>query len=205
MATSLSFGRRMSVTLVTLVTGLTGIVPAASAQSEPIPYFRRLNTDTTQPLPANDPELGNEMKIGACLEADRNEAFAGDEVTYTLCIKNLYRGVMPEFRMAFFYDPNLMTIVESSGATFHGNNIAWRILPMQRGEVRKIRVRVRLPKNLRSGARLETYGSLVWDGNIQPACAKHVLTIISRPPVTGAGDNTSSVENVNQFLKPIKR
>lgn len=141
--------------------------------------------------------------MGVSLSAERNEANPGDDVRYWIKIKNLYDRQMPEWRIAFFFDRNQMQILETGGGRIEGDHITFAVPPMSSGEERTLSVRVHLYRNLRAGAVLRTYASMIWDGTIQPACAKHDLRIIERPPVTGAGDGVSPVENLQAFLRPI--
>ncbi len=193
---------------------------ADSSSSSIFPYFRRgtgavLNpqpnpssgnpayqgntvsgwASSTQQVAAVDP-LANfavTPEIGMDVRPDRDEAFAGDTVVYCLCVKNMYRQPLGNFDVAFFYDPNLMIIEDSGGGRIEGNHIRFTVPTLQPGEKWTRHITVRLPKNLRGGAVLRTYGSLVENGVIAPACSKHDLTIV-QPPHTGA--DVGLIENL---------
>lgn len=191
------------------------------ASSAAFPYFRRgtgaivepqvkptpVNTvsgwaSATAPAPAAVVynEYSTHPKVGMALEPDRDEAFPGDEVVYCICVQNMYQETLGKFDVAFFYDPNLMTIVDAAGGRMEGNHIRFTVPPLKSGEKFTRHIRVRLPKNLRAGAVLRTYASLVWDGTIDKACAKHDLTII-HPPKTGF--DLASLSTAEATLRPI--
>lgn len=208
-----------AIGLLTLLSSIASI-QTVSAQEPLEPYFRRFDgNDMIALVNAQGPSAGaaitvpesrvpfeqltDHLKIGACIDADRAEAFPGDDVRYVLCIKSLYRGVLPQFKMAFFFDPNQMKIIDAGGATFHGNNVAWTITPLQPGEVRKLTVKVHTFRNVKPGTKLRTYASMVWDGALEPACTKHDLLMIAKAPVTGAGDAMAPIEDLQQFIRPV--
>ncbi len=141
-------------------------------------------------------------KVGVSLESDRSEANPGDDVRYWIKVRNLYTGDMPQWKIAFFFDRHQMQIIDASSARGEGDHLTFIVPPMRSNEEVTFTVRVRL-KNLKPGTVVRTYGSMIWDGQISPACSKNDLVIIARPPVTGIGDYTAPVEDLAAFLRPV--
>ena len=167
------------------------MIPGASAQ-EPYPFFHRA-----------DAVLGSEPKVGVDLEPDRSEASAGDDFRYWIKMKSLYTGELPPWKIAFFFDATQMQILSLDGGRLEDDHVIWNVPTLQAGEERTYSVRVHLFKKLQPGEIVRTYASMIWDGQISPACDKHELTVIGKPPVTGPGDYTAPVEDLTQFLRPV--
>ena len=211
--------------IVALLIGLLLTMPAAHAQDDPYPYFRRTGSGTTAASSqAGTPALGSLSSpsssvsshavtttsavsstptVGLSLESDRSEANPGDEVLYWIKARNLYVRDLPSWKVAFFFDHNQMQIVDASNARGDGDHLTFIVPSMRPNEDVTFSVRVRLLRNLKPGTVVRTYGSMIWDGSIGAACSKNDLVIIARPPVTGIGDNTGPVENLQAYLRPI--
>ena len=176
-------------------------IPAAFAQ-EPYPYFRRSDEEVSVSSSIAS-SISSQPKVGVHLTADRSEANPGDDVRYWIKVVNLYDRDLPSWKIAFFFDPNQMQILESSGGWLEGDHLVFNVGASRSGLEQSFSVRVHLYRKLLPGETLRTYASMIWDGSISPACSKHDLHIIERPPVTGAGDATSAVENLGAYLRPI--
>ena len=171
---------------VALAVILLSVVPVASA------YDGRVESS----------QLSSTPKVGISLESDRGEANPGDEVRYWIRVTNLYNRQLGSWKVAFFFPRADVSIIDAGGATGAGDHLVWTVSSMVPGAAETYTVRVRLSGRLRAGASIRTYGSMIWDGQISPACSKNDLLIISRPPVTGA-DSTSPVEDLQAFLRPV--
>ena len=170
------------------------------SSSAPYPYFRR--TDPA-PVSSSVSSIADTPKVGLSVDSDRSEANPGDEVRYWIKARNLYRGDMPQWRVAFFFDQNQMQILETGGGRLEGDHVTFDVPSTRSNEERTFSVRVRLYRNLQPGENIRTYGSMIWDGRISPACSKNDLRIIAHVPVTGAGDGTSPIEDLGAFLRPV--
>ena len=212
--------------IVALLIGLLLTMPAAHAQNDyynsPYPYFRRTGSGTTssssrssssvssvssvtsqiRPIPTVS-SVSSTPTVGLSLESDRSEANPGDEVLYWIKARNLYVRDLPSWKVAFFFDHNQMQIIDASNARGDGDHLTFIVPSMRPNEDVTFSVRVRLLRNLKPGTVIRTYGSMIWDGSIGAACSKNDLVIIARPPVTGIGDNTGPVENLQAFIRPI--
>lgn len=181
---------------------LSAAVPAVSAQ-EPYTYFRR---DEESPIEMSEEiaaAISDVARVGVHLTADRSEANPGDDVRYWIKVVNLYNRDLPKWEIAFYFDASRMQILESSGGKVDGDHVNFTVPAARSGEVSGFNLRVRLYNKLAPGEIIRTYASMIWDGTIGPACSKHELRIMGRPPVTGAGDATGDVENLRAFLRPI--
>ncbi|NOS66910.1 MAG: hypothetical protein HOO67_00870 [Candidatus Peribacteraceae bacterium] len=147
--------------------------------------------------------ISGQPRVGVTLTADRGEANPGDDVRYWIKTVNLYDHDMPAWKIAFFFDPNQMQILESSGGRLEGNHVTFNVGTSRSGQQQDFSVRVHLFRKLGDGDVARTYASMIWDGSIQPACAKHDLRMMSRPPVTGPGNGTDPVENLAAYLRPV--
>lgn len=176
-------------------------IPAASAQ-EPYPYFRRTDGVTTTNASVAS-SISSEPRVGVHLTADRSEANPGDDVRYWIKTVNLYNRDLPGWKIAFFFDPNQMQILESSGGRLEGDHVTFNVGAARSGQEQSFSVRVHLYRKLGEGEVARTYASMIWDGTIQPACSKHDLRMLSHAPVTGAGDGTRPVEDLRRFLRPM--
>lgn len=182
----------------------SAVIPGASAQ-EPYPYFRRTSGDGMNTVSVSSSiasSISSEPRVGVHLTADRSEANPGDDVRYWIKTVNLYNRDLPTWKIAFFFDPNQMQILESSGGRLEGDHVTFTVGASRSGQEQSFSVRVHLYKKLREGEVARTYASMIWDGAIQPVCSKHDLRMMSRPPVTGPGDGTDPVENLSAFLRP---
>ena len=196
---------------IALLFSSISVAPFAHADSMPYPYFRRTDltystptiTSTTVTSTSSVAAVSGVPKVGVHLEADRNEANPGDSVRYWIRITNLYNRDLPSWGIAFFFDPNRMQITDTGGGRIEGDHVTFGVPTMFSGQEISYSVGVHLYNNVQPGDVITTYGSMIWDGSIQPACSKHLLSIISRPPVTGVGDATSPVEDLQQFLTPV--
>lgn len=181
---------------------LSVAVPAVAAQ-EPYPYFRR---DEESPIEMSEEiaaAISDVAHVGVHLTADRSEANPGDDVRYWIKVVNLFNRDLPKWEIAFYFDASKMQILESSGGRVDGDHVNFTVPAARSGEVSGFNLRVRLYNKLAPGEIIRTYSSMIWDGTISPACSKHELRIIGRPPVTGAGDATGDVENLRAFLRPM--
>lgn len=127
----------------------------------------------------------------------------GDDVFYRIAITNLFNQSLPPWKLAFFFDGTQLQVINAGGGRIEGGHILFNSPAMGSGQKMELMVRMHVYRKLRAGDTARTYASMVWDGSIQPACAKHDLRVIERPPVTGAGDGTSTVENLGAFLRPV--
>ena len=177
----------ISASLITIAI-LMGSVPMASAETM---------SDAVRAAISGQP------KVGVKLDADRSEANPGDDVRYWIKVVNLYDQDLPAWKIAFFFDADQVQILESSGGRLEGDHITFNVPASRSGDVSSYSVRVHLYRKLAPGEVIRTYASMIWDGEITPACSKHELRMIERPPVTGAGDNTASVEDLGAFLRPV--
>jgi plastocyanin len=182
-----------------LTAGFSLLLAAASVHAQTY----GTSTTSSSSSVSSVPFVPSVPSIGVTLEPDRHEALPGDEVRYWITVHNMYGHELPAWKMAFFFDRPSMTILDAGGGMGEGDHIIFAVPAMWSGEQRTYSVRVRLIKNLRAGTRLRTYASMIWDGTMQPACAKNDLLIIARAPVTGAGDNTGPVEDLQAFLRPV--
>ncbi len=173
---------------LTVLAILMGSVPVASAETM---------SDAVRAAISGQP------KVGVKLDADRSEANPGDDVRYWIKVVNLYDRELPQWKIAFFFDPNQVQILESSGGRLEGDHITFNVPASRSGDVSSYSVRVHLYRKLAPGEVIRTYASMIWDGEITPACSKHELRMIENRPLTGAGDNTSTVENLGAFLRPM--
>lgn len=189
---------------------LTGLFPSAAfAQTEPYPLFRRADVHEEVheigTLSSAQAELSSTPKVGIRLEPDRDDAKPGQELRYWIRVTNLYNKDLGSWDVAFFFDRSKMAILDAGGARGGGDHLRWSVPAMGPAETRTYSVRVQVRGSVRPGESVRTYASMIWDGQISPACSKHDLRIVGRPPVTGAGDNTRELEDVNQFLRPINK
>lgn len=187
--------------LLIAIAVLSGSLPVASAQ-EPYPYFRRTSDSAVTMSATVAAAISSEPKVGVHLTADRSEANPGDEVRYWIKVVNLHNRDLPSWTIAFFFDPNQMKILESSGGRWEGDRIDFTVPASRSGQEQSYSVRVHLYRKLAPGEIARTYASMIWDGTISPACSKHELRMIERPPVTGAGDATEAVEDLGAYLRP---
>ena len=186
--------------ILALLTDAFLMMPLAHAQ-EPYPYFRRADGQAVSSSVAS--AISSQPKVGVHLTADRSEANPGDDVRYWIKVVNLYNRDLPSWKIAFFFDPNQMQILESSGGRLEGDHVTFFVGASASGLEQSFSVRVRLYRRLAPGAIARTYASMIWDGTISPACTKHDLRIIERPPVTGIGDGTRPVEDLWRFVRPM--
>ncbi len=187
--------------LLIVMAVLSVSVPMASAQ-EPYPYFRRTGDIPVTVSSTVAEAISSEPKVGVHLTADRSEANPGDDVRYWIKVVNLYNRDLPNWKIAFFFDPNQMQIRESSGGRLEGDHVTFNVSASRSGQEQSFSVRIHLYRKLAPGEVARTYASMIWDGTISPACSKHELRIIERPPVTGAGDGVDPVEDLRAFLRP---
>lgn len=140
--------------------------------------------------------------IGVSLHADRREANPGDEIAYWIRIRNLSGRDLPPWRIAFFLDPR-MQVSSVGGGRLEGDHVTFAVPAMGGGGELTYGVRVLLHPDLAAGEVLRTYASMIWDGQLSPACAKHDLRIAGGQPITGAGEGANEVEDVRAFLTPV--
>jgi hypothetical protein len=187
---------------------LVGVLPTVTfAQSEPYPLFRRddaqMDVHEMGTLSSAQAQLSSSPKVGIRLEPDRDQAHPGQELRYWIRVTSLYDKQLQSWDVAFFFDRNKMAIIDAGGARGGGDHLRWTVPSLAPGETRSYSIRVQIRNGVKSGDVIRTYASMVWDGQIYPACSKHDLLIVGRPPVTGAGDNTRPLEDTTQFLKPM--
>lgn len=188
--------------LLIFIAMLAASAPTVSAE-EPYPYFRRTADSQASLSSSIMSSISDVARAGVHLTADRSEASPGDDVRYWIKTVNLYSRDLPQWKIAFFFDPNQMQILESGGGRMEGDSITFTVPAARSGEQSGFNIRVRIYRTLAHGEVVRTYASMIWDGTIGPACSKHELRIMGRPPVTGAGDSTGDVENLMAFLRPI--
>ncbi len=193
----------------------SSVSSAPQAVDSPYPYFRRddgagsVSTDQGQqqyvPQDTGRPSYISDVpKVGLSVESDRSEANPGDDVRYWIRARNLYSRDLPQWKVAFFFDPNDMQILDAGGGRIQGDHILFNVPASRSDEEHVYSVRVHLFKKHKNGKVIRVYGSMVWDGTISPACSKNELRIIEKPPVTGADDDyTGPVENLQAFLRPV--
>ena len=204
--------------ILLLVLGIILTMPVAHGQdyydsSEPYPYFRRASSSSSvsSSVPSyvapvtTSASVSSRATVGLSIDADRSEANPGDEVRYWIHARNLWDRNLQEWKVAFFFDPNQMKILETGGGRLEGDHVTFVVPAMGSNQEKSFSVRVHLYKNLQPGMSLRTYGSMIWDGTISPACSHNDLQIMGpvRLIQTGAGDGTSPVENLQAFLRPI--
>lgn len=214
-------------TLLALLLGMLLVTPLAHAQSygptsasSPYPYFRRLSSSSmssqaSMPAPrssqaprssssqASMPALVSDPTIGLTIVSDRSEALPGNDILYRITARNISTSDMPRWSVAFFFDQAQMQILDAGGGVRKGDHITFGVPALVPNQEVSFSVRVHLYNNLRSGTLVRTYGSMIWDGTLKPACSRNDVRIIARPPVTGVGDNTAPVEDLRKFLTPI--
>ncbi len=147
--------------------------------------------------------ISSTPKVGISVDADRSEANPGDDVQYWVRVRNLYSGNLPQWKVAFYFVPTSMQVIDSGGGRMEGDHVVFNVPASRSDEEHVYSIRVHLFRNLKEGQVLRTYGSMIWDGTISPACSKTDLRIVTVRPATGAGDNVNPVENLQAYLRPV--
>jgi uncharacterized repeat protein (TIGR01451 family) len=154
--------------------------------------------------PNDDDEGGgnNQANISVLKTADRSEAHAGDQVYYSITLRNLGSSAVQNITVNDMYPAHQMTIVEAGNGQLQNGRILWTIPVLGAGEVRTFTYRAQLAWNLTSGTTVQntvtvtssTGGSTVGVATIQ---------IPYQMPQTGANDFVSPLENTSAFLRPV--
>ncbi len=162
--------------------------------------FSRDDNDERDSLPP--PPIGQTLLTVQKL-ADRGEAHPGEQVNYTITIRNLSNSVAPAVLVEDIFPTYQMTIVDPSSGILSGDRIIWNIQTLGPSEVRTITLRAQLAWNLGSGTAVQNSVRVSAPGMPTPVNAIATIQIPYRSPVTGADDFAGSLENTSAFLRPL--
>jgi uncharacterized repeat protein (TIGR01451 family) len=130
--------------------------------------------------------------------ADRSEANPGDEVSYTLIIRNDTAEDMRNLTITDSFNASQLSIFDPNGGTVTNGTIRWTIDSLDAGQVRTIIYRGRLSSSLRHGDIVRN------DVNISGGQgSSNEIRIVTRLPQTGIGDFFSPLSDSSQFLSPM--
>lgn len=130
--------------------------------------------------------------------ADRSEANPGDEVSYTITIRNDTAETLRNIRVTDSFNPSQLSIFDPNGGTMGNGSIQWTIDTLEAGQVRTIIYRGRLSSALRHGDTVRNDVSIT--GGVG---ASNEIRIVTRLPQTGIGDFFSPMNDGSQFLSPL--
>jgi uncharacterized repeat protein (TIGR01451 family) len=153
-------------------------------------------------IPPPPPPIGQTLLTVQKL-ADRGEAHPGEQVNYTITVRNLSNVPAQGITVEDTFPTYQMTIVDPASGIVNGGSIIWNIPTLGPSEVRTITVRAQLAWNLAAGSTVQNTVRVSALGMLTPVNGFATIQIPNRSPITGANDFSGTLENTSMFLRPI--
>lgn len=147
--------------------------------------------------PANSSEL-----VKVHIDADKSQARAGDQVYFTVTIKNISSAPLSNFQVLYAFSPVQLTVGESDGVAGNGS-VEWTIDSLQPNQKRALRVQAALANDLQQGDAAHVTAVATVNGITQESTGNYDVRAIVALPRTGPGDNFAPLENTSRYLFPL--
>ncbi|TSC58056.1 MAG: hypothetical protein Greene041619_835 [Candidatus Peregrinibacteria bacterium Greene0416_19] len=149
-----------------------------------------------------DDRRDRDAHVTASKQADRSEAQPGDQLFYSVTIRNT--GTVParNIMVEDTYDGSRLTVQEGDGASVNYGRVTWQIGTLDAGQTRTLSYRAQLAGSLRHGDTVRNSVSVRGD-NFPGSSSSYEVRIVQQLPQTGAGGYTSPIDSNRSFLRSV--
>lgn len=137
------------------------------------------------------------------VEPDRSEARAGDDVAFTITVRNISSTPLENFQVVYSFLPTQLVVLETDGKV-QGNAVLWSLEDLQPNQRRALRIRGTLAQGLQPGESIRGTAVATINGVVEPQTYTSEIRVITVLPNTGPGDGVSPLENTRRFLTPFR-
>lgn len=152
--------------------------------------------------PINTPVETGPASIAVFKQADRTEAQPGDQVGYSITVRNTSNVTIQNVVVEDRYDTGKITITDPGDGQLGAGALTWRISTLRPGETRVISYRAALSPVLRNGDSIINTVRVTANNLQTVPTSVSTITILQQLPQTGFSSFTRPLSG-NAFLSPL--